>query len=116
MGSVREHMVPMAKGPSQFIAELVVQERIPQRVLDIAAGHGLYGIAVASVAPHAQVVAQDWPKVLAVAAQMPERGVAGTASPLARECLFTLILERVSIWSWSPTFCTILTNPPVYIS
>ena len=64
-----KHMAPMAKGPSQFMAQLAVRERLPQRVLDIAAGHGLYGIAVASLAPQAEVVAQDWPKVLAVAEQ-----------------------------------------------
>jgi 2-polyprenyl-3-methyl-5-hydroxy-6-metoxy-1,4-benzoquinol methylase len=61
------HMQPMAAGPSQFIAQLVVEERQPKRVLDIAAGHGLYGIAVAEHAPDAMIVAQDWPKVLAVA-------------------------------------------------
>ncbi len=61
------HMQPMAAGPSQFIAQLVLAEHAPKRVLDIAAGHGLYGIAVAERAPSAQVVAQDWPKVLAVA-------------------------------------------------
>src|SRR5262249_58505775 len=36
------------------------------RVLDIAAGHGLYGIAVAMQNPHAEIVALDWPSVLAV--------------------------------------------------
>lgn len=39
----------------------------PMNVLDIAAGHGLYGIAVAVANPSAQVVALDWPNVLAVA-------------------------------------------------
>ena len=37
------------------------------RVLDIAAGHGLYGIAVAKENPEAEVVALDWLSVLAVA-------------------------------------------------
>lgn len=37
------------------------------KVLDIAAGHGLYGIAVAKENPEAEVVALDWPSVLAVA-------------------------------------------------
>ncbi len=64
-----KHMLPMAKGPSQFIAQLVTHERMPRRVLDIAAGHGLYGIAIATWAPEAEIVAQDWPKVLAVAEQ-----------------------------------------------
>jgi 2-polyprenyl-3-methyl-5-hydroxy-6-metoxy-1,4-benzoquinol methylase len=37
------------------------------QVLDIAAGHGLFGIEVARQAPHARVVAQDWANVLEVA-------------------------------------------------
>jgi ubiquinone/menaquinone biosynthesis C-methylase UbiE len=61
------HMRPMAIGPSKFIAQLVCTERLPKRVLDVAAGHGLYGIEVASRAPDAEIVAQDWSKVLAVA-------------------------------------------------
>jgi len=61
------HMQPMALGPAQFMAQLVLAERQPKRVLDIAAGHGLYGIAVAQLAPDAVIAAQDWPKVLTVA-------------------------------------------------
>jgi cyclopropane fatty-acyl-phospholipid synthase-like methyltransferase len=37
------------------------------KVLDIAAGHGLYGIALARENPQAEVVALDWPNVLTVA-------------------------------------------------
>ena len=36
-------------------------------VLDIAAGHGLFGIEVAKQAPRARIVAQDWTEVLKVA-------------------------------------------------
>jgi SAM-dependent methyltransferase len=39
----------------------------PVRVLDIAAGHGLFGIAVAKQCLQAHVVALDWAPVLAVA-------------------------------------------------
>jgi 2-polyprenyl-3-methyl-5-hydroxy-6-metoxy-1,4-benzoquinol methylase len=39
----------------------------PVRVLDIAAGHGLFGIEVARRDPQAHVVAVDWPAVLEVA-------------------------------------------------
>ena len=41
----------------------------PMRVLDIAAGHGLFGIALARHDRSAQIVALDWPNVLAVAAE-----------------------------------------------
>jgi ubiquinone/menaquinone biosynthesis C-methylase UbiE len=37
------------------------------KVLDIAAGHGLYGLAFARHNPEAEVVALDWPAVLGVA-------------------------------------------------
>ena len=39
----------------------------PVRVLDIAAGHGLFGIAVAQQNPEAHIVALDWAAVLQVA-------------------------------------------------
>jgi 2-polyprenyl-3-methyl-5-hydroxy-6-metoxy-1,4-benzoquinol methylase len=39
----------------------------PVRVLDIAAGHGLFGIAVAKQNPQAHIVALDWAAVLDVA-------------------------------------------------
>jgi ubiquinone/menaquinone biosynthesis C-methylase UbiE len=61
-------MAPMAALPSALIAELLnVSEAGPIRVLDIAAGHGLYGIAFARANPRAEVVALDWPGVLEVA-------------------------------------------------
>jgi 2-polyprenyl-3-methyl-5-hydroxy-6-metoxy-1,4-benzoquinol methylase len=37
------------------------------RVLDIAAGHGLFGIEIARQNPEAQIVALDWARVLEVA-------------------------------------------------
>jgi SAM-dependent methyltransferase len=53
---------------ANFIAELVgCAEGQPCRVLDIAAGHGMYGITVAKKNPNATIVAVDWPSVLAVA-------------------------------------------------
>ena len=47
------------------------------RVLDIAAGHGLFGIAIARRNRQAQIVAQDWAPVLEVAREHAEKaGVA----------------------------------------
>ena len=61
-------MTPMAAMPAQVIAGM--SEDLAGRevkVLDIAAGHGLYGIAFAQRFPEATVYALDWPAVLEVA-------------------------------------------------
>ena len=61
-------MAPMMAMPAQLMAQLVDQTKDKNlRVLDIAAGHGLYGIAFAKQNPQAEVTALDWPKVLDVA-------------------------------------------------
>lgn len=61
-------MMPMMAMPAQLMARLVNgNSPTPMKVLDIAAGHGLFGIAFAQINPNAQIVAQDWPNVLEVA-------------------------------------------------
>jgi SAM-dependent methyltransferase len=61
-------MAPLTVPAANFIAELIgASEGKPCSVLDIAAGHGNYGITIARKNPHAQIVAVDWPSVLAVA-------------------------------------------------
>jgi len=61
-------MQPMMALPSQLMAQLVDPARDKKlRVLDIAAGHGLFGIAFAKQNPQLEVTAVDWPKVLEVA-------------------------------------------------
>ncbi len=61
-------MAPMMAMPSQLMAELVDPKKDQKlRVLDIAAGHGLYGIAFAKQNPQIEITAVDWPNVLEVA-------------------------------------------------
>lgn len=61
-------MAPLTAPAAAFIAELTgAAQTRPCQVLDIAAGHGMYGIAVAQHNPKARVVALDWPAVLEVA-------------------------------------------------
>jgi hypothetical protein len=63
-------MGPMMQLPAKLLADLIGGDRQrPLRVLDVAAGHGLFGIAVAQQYPKAHVTALDWPNVLAVAAE-----------------------------------------------
>jgi SAM-dependent methyltransferase len=59
-------MAPLMRPAAQYIAELVDSGR-PLRVLDIAASHGVFGIAVAARNPGSEVVAVDWAPVLEVA-------------------------------------------------
>jgi ubiquinone/menaquinone biosynthesis C-methylase UbiE len=63
-------MGPVVGVSAPAVAELAdPRAERPIRVLDIAAGHGLFGIAVARRNPQAQIVAQDWAGVLEVAQQ-----------------------------------------------
>jgi ubiquinone/menaquinone biosynthesis C-methylase UbiE len=61
-------MAPMMALPAQLVAKLVDPTADKKlKILDIAAGHGLYGLAFAKNNPQASVVALDWPRVLDVA-------------------------------------------------
>jgi precorrin-6B methylase 2 len=61
-------MAPLTVPSSEFIAGLLrAEEGKPVKVLDVAAGHGMYGITVARKNPKAEIVALDWPNVLEVA-------------------------------------------------
>lgn len=69
-------MVPMMAGPAEWIASYLSQaEPKPRKVLDIAAGHGMFGIEIAKRIPETEVSAVDWPNVLEVAVE--HAGAAG---------------------------------------
>ena len=66
--SFARSMAPMMVMASQGLAEIVVGiESRSLKVLDIAAGHGLFGIALLRANPKAEVTAVDWKNVLEVA-------------------------------------------------
>ena len=61
-------MAPLMALPAECLANLLVAGSVEKwKILDIAAGHGLYGIAVARHNPNANVLALDWAGVLTVA-------------------------------------------------
>ena len=61
-------MMPIMQPAAEFIATVVGAAAAgPMKVLDIAAGHGLFGLTIARHNPQAQIYAVDWPQVLDVA-------------------------------------------------
>jgi len=73
-------MEPVARMYAEPAAEVLVGGREVRDVLDLAAGHGAYGIAIARRAPRAQVTFQDWPAVLEVAREnAAAAGIGGRA-------------------------------------
>jgi 2-polyprenyl-3-methyl-5-hydroxy-6-metoxy-1,4-benzoquinol methylase len=63
-----ENMAPMMGPMAAPLGAVVLEGRTdPMRVLDIAAGHGLFGIEIAKQNPQAKVTGLDWAPVLRVA-------------------------------------------------
>jgi ubiquinone/menaquinone biosynthesis C-methylase UbiE len=61
-------MAPMMAMPAQLMTKLVrFGPEQDLKVLDIAAGHGIFGITMAKHFPNARITAQDWSNVLQVA-------------------------------------------------
>jgi 2-polyprenyl-3-methyl-5-hydroxy-6-metoxy-1,4-benzoquinol methylase len=78
-------MAPMMALPAQLLAQMIDPSADkPLKILDIAAGHGLYGLEFAKKNPQATITALDWPKVLEVAKENAEAaGVAERYSTIA---------------------------------
>jgi SAM-dependent methyltransferase len=77
-----------AMGPSRVpLARKIASELAassPRRVLDVAAGHGMFGIAIAQAVTDAQVTAIDWQAVLSVAQENADAaGVSGRYHSIA---------------------------------
>jgi len=99
-----ESMTPIMRPAAEFIAELAMADaRRPKRVLDIAAGHGLFGILLAKRVPEAEIVAQDWPNVLPTAKRNAESAGVAARYQLLPGDAFTLDLG-------SNFDCVLLTN------
>jgi ubiquinone/menaquinone biosynthesis C-methylase UbiE len=102
-------MAAIAYVPAQEMAKLLhADQKI--RVLDIAAGHGMYGLAIAQTNSQAEVVAQDWPSVLPVASENAKRfGVLDRFSVLPGDALeinlgngFDVIVVANLLHHWAP--------------
>ena len=86
-------MAPMMQMPAELIAQMFAGSK-PIKVLDISAGHGLYGIAFAKHNPNAKVVGLDWANVLEVAKENAAQG-------RRRRSLFHHSPAARSTWIWA---------------
>jgi SAM-dependent methyltransferase len=106
-------MGPMMAPAAHAIADLVAGAGA-LKVLDIAAGHGLFGITIARRNPLAEIVAADWPTVLAVAseharsAQVQDRyrTLAGDAFKVDFPEGFDVALVTNFLHHFDPSTCT----------
>ncbi len=84
-------MAPLAEATAQFAANaLAGDSKGPMQVLDLGAGHGLYGLAIAAKNPAAQIFALDAQAVLKVAiGNARQAGVAARYHPIPGDALET---------------------------
>jgi 2-polyprenyl-3-methyl-5-hydroxy-6-metoxy-1,4-benzoquinol methylase len=77
-------MMPLMAMPAELMSKVLGAGRGDRwKVLDIAAGHGVFGITLARHNPNAQIVALDWANVLEVAKEHAKAaGVAGRYSTI----------------------------------
>jgi SAM-dependent methyltransferase len=72
-------MAPLQTLAAEGLAEILDADAGAKwKVLDIAAGHGMYGVTIAKHNPNAEIYALDWPRVLDVAKENAQ--IAGVAS------------------------------------
>jgi len=92
-------MIPMMLVPAQRSAQLVDRPASAKlKVLDIAAGHGLFGIEVAKRFVHAQITGLDWPNVLEVAQENARHaGIAQRYHTLAGDAFETELGEGYDV-------------------
>jgi len=109
-------MAPMMGHSAQALAELLpIDGDRATRILDIAAGHGVYGIAVAKKNPTAQLIALDWNPVLEVAranasaAGLADRfgTIAGSAFDVALGSDYDVVLVPNFLHHFDPETCVV---------
>ncbi len=107
-----KQMAPMVYPSAVEIADLAAGQG-EMRVLDIAAGHGLFGIQIALRNADARITALDWPGVLAVATENAQRsGVASRHSTLPGDAFevefggpYDLVLLTNFLHHFDPATC-----------
>jgi len=109
-----EAMVPLTRMASDTMAAEIRKGGEVHKVLDIAASHGMYGIAVAKHNPAAHIYALDWKNVLEVATRnAKEAGIAdrhhlipGSAFEVDYGSDYDLVLVTNFLHHFDPATCT----------
>jgi 2-polyprenyl-3-methyl-5-hydroxy-6-metoxy-1,4-benzoquinol methylase len=110
-------MVPMMMPAAGFIGDLVCKDIAPDqplKVLDLAAGHGVFGIEIAKRHPGAEIVAQDWAPVLDVATENAKRAgvqdrhqrIEGSAFDVELGSGYDVVLLTNFLHHFAPQTCT----------
>ena len=90
------YMAPMFALPASITATHVTKPGVPARVLDIAAGHGLFGIHVALHNSAAEIIFQDWENVLEVACENAAKlGITGRFGSIPGSAFEVALAARV---------------------
>ncbi|HET9418758.1 MAG TPA: class I SAM-dependent methyltransferase, partial [Chthoniobacterales bacterium] len=85
-----ENIIPMSYPAAMKLGESLrlSKAKTPVRVLDVAAGSGIWGIALAQQSPQVQVTAQDWTEMIPTTKRITQKfGVAGQFSYVAGDVL-----------------------------
>jgi SAM-dependent methyltransferase len=104
-------MAPLIAMPAQLMAKLVDPQPAGKlKILDIAAGHGLFGIAFATNNPEAEVTALDWKSVVEVAKENAQKAgvsdryhtIEGNAFDVEFGSGYDLVLLTNFLHHWDP--------------
>jgi len=89
-------MMPLMHMPSEIMAAELRKGGEAHKVLDIAAGHGIFGISAAKQNSAAHIYASDWKNVLEVASKNAQAmGVADPLPPASRQRLQNRFWQRL---------------------
>jgi ubiquinone/menaquinone biosynthesis C-methylase UbiE len=107
-------MAPMMSAAAKAVVDAVeVDPARPLRVLDVAAGHGMFGITFGRRHPRAAITALDWPAVLEVARENARaaglderfRTIAGSAFDAELAGPYDLVLVSNFLHHFDPPTC-----------
>ena len=84
-------MIPMMVKPGGGNRHLRATVAAERKGIDVAAGHGLFGIEIAARCPEAEVTALDWPNVLTAARELAR-------SPASSRAITRWAMHSSGIW------------------